>query len=260
MAKLDEDFEFKGKSVYRMKGSDKLIVRKKGGPRREQVLKSPRFERTRENAMEFTGVVMIVAAIRSPLFPVRHLADYNFTSTLNKICKEIQLLDTTGDRGQRCIFLSQQRYMLKNFWLNKKHPFPIIVAEPVSSTLNRETKTAVIQLPMLLPGINLHLPWKHPLYRFIFSLGPVSDVVYENGAYINNQFEDQGFDCLDTAWHLATDPFQAQTLELRLNMPQALKESQTLVLAIGIEMGTPGANGKITEVKYCGSACILAVG
>jgi len=260
MAKLKEGAEFAGKSIYKMKGSDKLIVRKKGGPTSEQVLKSPRFERTRENSTEIKGITMASAAIRGPLFPVRHLADYNFTSTLNSIGKKIQLLDTTGHRGQRCIFLSQQRYMLKNFWLNKKYPFPIIVAEPVSCTFNRETKSAMIQLPMLVPGINLHLPWKHPFYRFILSFGLVSDVVYENGAYINNQFENQGIECLDTAWHLATDPFQAQTLELQLNIPQALKESQTLVLAIGIEIGTPGANGEITEVKHIGSACILAVG
>lgn len=258
MAKLEEGAEFAGKSIYKMKGSDKLIIRTKGGPKREEVLKSSRFERTRENAMEFTGVVAAVAAIRSPLFPVRHLADYNFTSTLNSICKKIQLLDTTGLRGQRCIFLSQQRYMLKNFWLNKKHPFPVIVAEPVICTLNRETKSAAIQLPMLVPGINLHLPWKQPLYRFVLSLGLVPDVVYENGGY--NHIENQYISCLDTAWHVAADTFQAQSLELKLDTPNAIKDFHTLVLAIGIEMGAPGANGEVTEVKYAGSACILAVG
>ncbi|HEY1200538.1 MAG TPA: hypothetical protein VGE79_06135, partial [Niastella sp.] len=204
MAKLEEGAAFEGKSIYKMEGSDKLIVRKKGGPSREQMLKSPRLERSRENAEEFKGVGMAVSAIRGSLFAIRHLAGYNFTPTLTQICKKIQVLDTTGDRGQRCIFLSQQRYMLKNFRLNKKHPFTAIVAEPVNYVLQRETKIAVIELPMLIPGIHLHLPWKQPLYRFSLSLGLVSDVVYENGAYIDNQFEDRGFDCLDTAWHLAT--------------------------------------------------------
>ena len=260
MAKLKEGAEFAGKSIYKMEGSDKLIVRKKGGPTREQMLKSPRLERSRENSAEFTGVGMAVSAIRGALFTIRHLAGYNFTPTLTQICKKIQLQDPTGDRGQRCIFLSQQRYMLKNFRLNKKHPFTAIVAEPVNYTLQRETKSAVVELPMLIPGMHLHLPWKQPLYRFSLSLGLVSDLVYENGEYVDNQFEDRGIDHLDTAWHLATDPFPAQTLELKLDISHALKESQTLVLAIGIEMGTPGADAEVTTTKYAGSACILALG
>jgi len=259
MASLKEGDAFAGKSIYKMKGSDKIIVRKKGGPKREQMLTSPRLVRSRENAMEFLGVGKAVRAIRGPLFPVRHLADHNFTSTLTKICKKIQVLDTTGDRGQRSIFLSQGHYLLKNFWLNKKHPFPAIVAEPVSYTLHRETKSAVIQLPMLTPGINLHLPWKQPLYRFNLSFGLVSDVVYEHGDY-NDHLEDRAISSLDTAWHVALETFQAQTLELQLNRQHALKDSQTLVLAIGIEMGVPDSNGAVNEVKYAGSACILALG
>jgi len=39
MAKLKEGAEFAGKSIYKMEGSDKLIVRGKGGPTRE--LSSP---------------------------------------------------------------------------------------------------------------------------------------------------------------------------------------------------------------------------
>ncbi|WP_298734362.1 hypothetical protein [uncultured Chitinophaga sp.] len=260
MAKLEKDFEFKGKSVYRMKGSDELIVRKKGGPKPEQVLTSPRFERTRENAKEFQGVQKAVSAIRFPLITIKHLADHNFTLTLTSICKKIQAMDTAGKRGQRSIFLSQQRFMLKNFWLNKRHPFPAIVAGAVNCTLHRETKSGVIQLPMLIPGVNLHLPWKQPLYRFSLSLGLISDVVYENGEYIDNQFDNRAISAHDTAWHVAADPFPAAKLELPLNMPDDLKDSQTLVLAIGIEMGTPDASGEITTTKYAGSACIFALG
>jgi hypothetical protein len=248
-----------GMSVYTMKGSDKIIIRKKGGPKPEQVLKAKSFERSRENATEFKGVNMAVSAIRIPLLDVNHLADHNFTSTLTKICKKIQLLDNTGDRGQRCVFLSQGRYMLAGFRLNNKHPFTSILAEPVHCTLNRETKSAVIQLPRLVPGINLHLPWKQPYYRFSLSLGLVPDVIYENGEY---HYHVAGRDekSLDTTWQVVTDTFQSQTLELKLNKPDAINDAQTMIFAIGIEMGMPGPNGEITEVKYGGSACILAVG
>lgn len=259
MASLKKGIEFTGMSVYTMKGSDKIIVRKKGGPKREDVLEAKNFERSRENATEFSGVNMAVSAIRMPLLAVKHLADYNFTSTLTNICKKIQVEDKTGGRGQRCVFLSQQRHMLAGFRLNKKHPFTGIVAGPVHCMFNRETKSAVIQLPQLVPGLNLHLPWKQPYYRFSLSLGLVPDIVYENGQY-HYHVEDRAEKSLDTAWQEATDTFQPQTLELKPDKPGAMKDSQTMICAIGIEMGTPGPNGEITPVKYGGSACILALG
>jgi hypothetical protein len=264
MANLNKRIELTGSldnySVYKMKGSDKVIIRKKGGPTREQVLKSDRYIRTRENTTEFgIGVGKAVSAIRFPLLHVKHLSDYNFTPILTSICTRIQKEDKTGDRGQRSIFLSQHRYMLESFMLHKKHPFNSIVAAPVNCTLNRETKSAVIQLPWLTDGINLRLPWKQPFYRFCMSLGLVSDIVYEDGQY-NDHAEDRAYFGLDTAWHVVTTPFQPQTVELKLDTPHALKDSQTLVFAIGIEMGTPGLNGTTEEVKRAGSACILAVG
>lgn len=263
MAILNEGFEFTGSlgrlTAYKIKGSDKIIIRQKGGPSREQVLKSEKFELTRQNIAEFKGVGETVKAIRSPLRHVKHLADYNFTPTLTSICKKIQVQDKTGERGQRSIFLSQHRYMLASFRLHRKHPFQSIVADPVRCIPNRETMSVTIQLPRLIQGINLHLPWKQPLYRFCMSLGRVPDVVYEEDKY-NNYANDWANTSLDTAWHLVMQPFQSQTLELKLNTPRALKDSETLLFAIGIEMGAPSPSGEIAEVKHCGSACILAVG
>lgn len=263
MATLNEGFEFTGGlgklSAYKMRGSDKVIVRRKAGPKKKQMMHSKKFERTRENMAEFIGVGKAVRAIRSPLTHVKRLSGHNFTSTLTTICKKIQLLDPVGEKGQRSIFLSQHRYMLAGFRLNIAQPFVSIVTGPVTCTLQRETKSALIQLPQLVQGVNLNLPWKQPLYRFCMSLGVVPDVVYDSTGY-NNYSAEWASIKLDTPWQTVTDTFPAQTLELRLDIPGAIKDSHTLVFAIGVEMGAPGVSGLIEEVKYAGSACILAVG
>lgn len=263
MATLEEGFEFTGSigklSAYRMKGSDKIIVRKKGGPKRKQILKSPAFQLTRENMKEFSGMAMAVRAIRGPLLALRRLSDHNFTAGLTSICRKIQVLDKVGDSGQRSIFLSQHRYMLAGFRLHKKHPFLGIVTGPVGCTFNREEKSAVIQLPGLVQGINLLLPWKHPLYRFRMSFGLIPDTVYEGKDY-KEEWTGWVNISQSTAWQVASEPFRPQTVELKLNMAEAVKDSHTLVFAIGIQMGTPTPYGEIEEVKYAGSACILAVG
>jgi len=246
-------------SAYKMKGSDKIILRKKGGPKRNQLMNSKNFERVRENMSEFSGVGKTVKAIRYSLTNVKRLAEHNFTCSLTSICKKIQKLDEAGVNGRRGILLSQHRYMLAGFRLNKRYPLVSIVTGPIDCTLNRETKSAVIELPQLIQGVNLNLPWKQPLYRFSMSLGIVPDVVYEGEGY-NDRMEEWADVKLDTGWQVHTEPSQAQTLELKLNLPTPLKDSQTLVFAIGIEMGAPGLHGQIDEVKYAGSACILAVG
>jgi hypothetical protein len=263
MATLEEGIAFTGSlgqlTAYRIKGSDKIILRKKGGPKKKQVLTSKAFARTRENMNEFYGVGLAVRALRAPLIHVKDLSEHNFTSTLTKICKKIQLLTPVGERGQRSILLSQHSYMLAGFRLHKKHPFLSIVTGPVGCIFNREAKTAVVQLPRLIKGINLHLPWKQPFYRFRISLGLVPDVIYENGKY-NDHIDEWAKTNQDTTWHLATEPFQSQAVKLRLNTPEDIKDSQTLLLAIGIEMGAPTPSGVIEEVKYTGAACILTVG
>lgn len=262
MATLD-GIEFTGSlggfSAYRMRGSDKIILRKKGGPSRKQVLTGKNFVRLRENMKEFSGAGKLAGALRLSLVHVKHLAGHNITATLTKVCNMIQQLDPVGDRGQRSIFLSRHRFMLAGFRLNEKQPFQSIVTGPVGCTLNRKTKSAKVTLPSLIPGINLHLPWKQPLYRFCLSLGVVSDVVYERGDYDDHHQEVISTE-LDTAWHVVKNPFQSQTLELKLDLPKALKDTQTLVFAIGIEMGALGPNGEIDAVKYAGSACILVAG
>lgn len=263
MAILIEGIQFIGSlggvSAYKMKGSDKIILRKKGGPKRNQLMSSKNFARTRENMKEFSGVGKTVKAIRYALTNVKRLSEHNFTSSLTSICKKIQKLDGAGENGRRGIFLSKHRYMLAGFLLNKRHPFASIVTGPVHCTLSRETKSAVIQLPQFIQGVNLNLPWKQPLYRLSMSLGVVPDVVYEGDGY-NDRIAEWCDVKLDTEWQVVTELSQPQTLELKLEMADAIKDSQTLVFAIGVEMGAPGLYGQIEEVKYTGSACILAVG
>jgi hypothetical protein len=91
------------------------------------------------------------------------------------------------------------------------------------------------------------------------ALGLVPDVTLEKGEY--NVHDDEWADTtLNTPWHVADETFRPQTHELKLDIPAALKDSQILLFAIGIEMGVPTPYGNIEEVKYAGSACILAVG
>lgn len=263
MAILDNnEIQFTGSfgkmTAYRMRGSDKIVVRRKGGPTKKQIRTSPKFKHTRLNNSEFSGAAQAAKSIRyTMMVPIHKLADHNFTPRLTGIFRSIQKQEEINSKGRRGVLLSGHRKLLEGFLLTRKNPFPNVVSNPLDTVIDRETKTAVIQLPRLIKGINLMLPWRHPLYRFVFSLGVAEDIIYDGNGYFQPERRDMA--TAATEWHLNGASFLPQTVELKLDMPGALSETQSLVLTVGIEMGQPDVNGEIQSVRYAGSACILAV-
>ncbi|SEW44624.1 hypothetical protein [Chitinophaga arvensicola] len=263
MAILSGGITFTGKlgnlCAYKVKGSDKIIIRTKGGASKEQIKESPGFQRTRENNTEFAGCAYAAKAIRRQLFPLKHLADYNFTSTLTKLAKNIQLLDKVSDRGKRSIQLSHYGHLLEGFQLNQQNPFDSMLRHPVRCTVERETGSATITVPQLLPGLNLMLPWQYSFFRIIAIIGLVGDITCKKEDY--SSIEKNGPPVTATTqWQSVTQPLDAQDLTLQLRDLHQLDDTKTILVGIGIEMGKPYSNKIIHPVKYAGAAKILATG
>ncbi|WP_341834359.1 hypothetical protein WJU16_15295 [Chitinophaga pollutisoli] len=258
MARLKPQLDMEGNlgqlSIYRQYGSDKVYVRRKGGPTKEQISNHPNFERTRWNNAEFKACTMMTQSIRQALFPLRHLGDPLFTGALNKLAKAIQKTDA-ADLGQRCIYLSRNRHLLQGFPLNLLHPFDGIVRIPVAVHPDRAGGGAIVSIPELVPGIHLHLLRDAPYYRFCVTLGAAGDITFADGGH-------QRMGQLPIASHVANwqhrqSPAAATTVQLRL--PQEFPDAVTLVLGIGIEQGAPDNTGNIIAVKRSGSAKVLGV-
>ena len=170
MAILTGDIEFTGSignvSAYKLRGIEKPVLRTKGGAPKKKVLTAAEFQRTRENFSEFAQCGIMGGCIRRSMLAMSPLATYNFTPLLTRVAKAIQRLDTVGKRGERQVLLSQHRQLLTGFSLNLDTAFESIVRHPVTYTVNRETGTATVQLPSLVPGVNLIPHRKQPLFRF----------------------------------------------------------------------------------------------
>jgi hypothetical protein len=262
MSKIKSTIPLVGKvdnlSAYKMKGIEDIVIRRRGGASKNKIQTSPTFERTRENYTEFGGVAKAASNVRWALAYVRHLADHNITPILNALCKIIQLRDTVRPRGQRTILFSQCRFLLEGFNLNKHHPFDSVVRYPVHCSINRETGTAVVQLPNLLPGVNMILPWKYPMFRFIVAMGVIDDreYNYEHPA-------PSAATCvlpLYTEWQMAQQIYAGDSIELKLNDTKPLTDAQTIVVSVGIEMGMPMSTELICPVKYAGCAKLITTG
>lgn len=259
MATLNGLIDFTGSlgnySAYKRPGSDKTYVKKKGGPSKKQIKTAPQFELTRQNNSEFTACTMLTAGIRVAVFPVKHLGDSDFTGVLNGFAKKLQLLDETGERGKRSLFLSKHRYMLMGFNFNKNHAFDTVVRHPLAVKTFPKTARATVTIPRLVPGVSLNLPWKAPFYRFIVSLGPVGDVELKGEGF--KSAEAGAIQFHYTAWQHTDAPAVEQTINIKL--PKVPGESASVMLAAGIEMGMPDRFNEIETVRRAGAARILAL-
>lgn len=264
MAKLSGGLLFTGSisgmSAYRMKGSDEIIFRMKGGGSKTLIKRSPSCLLTRQNGTEFSGCGKAAGSVRLAIQPVLRLGDYNFTGPLTALSKSIQLFDKNHVRGQRAICFSQHRYLLEGFQLNKGHQFDDVIRHPLQCDIIRKSRKAVVQLPDLIPKLNQFIPWQYPMYRFIISLGVVKDTIYGDGGYPPHD-NSYGYwpVSVKTNWQPVQEPLTGQTYTLRLEEKKALEDNQSLVLAIGIQMGIPTSNGQTNPVAKKGSARIIMV-
>ncbi len=256
MAKLDGTIQFTGSlqnlSAYKMRGSDKIILRKKGGPTKKQVKHSPNFELTRRNNMEFGGRSLSASCIKSVLHPLLFLADHNITAPLNALLRVIQKLDTESDYGKRHIMLTRQPRLLEGFTLNRSFLFETIVRTPVICHLQEEE--IFIDLPALVPGINFMPPGNFTVYKFIGVAGLVPDIYYTEHGYQSRNREWYFFNHTNTDWLPVNAPAPARrlTLEAPLNKPADCSTLIALGVAFGVMNGT-----EIKPVKYVGAAKVL---
>lgn len=264
MAKLEQVIEFTGSlgnvSAYRMRGVDRIILRKKGGASKKKIKSSPAFEKTRLINAEFGGKATASKWIMNMLFPLKALADYNISGPLNALMKPVQMLDTVSPMGQRNIILSKIPAILEGFTLNRETLFDSVVRAPLSAAIDKQTLSAQISFPELIPGINFMPAQRHPFYSFTVVLGVIPDLLYGKTGYRPPHQNYTNFRSVfqETPWLPITKRYEATTLELKL--PTAPPDTAfTLILSMGIRYGTATAPNVIEQVKYAGSAKVARV-
>lgn len=245
-------------SVYKRRDLDKTIVRYKGGPSKKQIKESKKFESTRRINAEFGGRSISSRWIMFAMWLQKELADYNIAGPLNSLLRAVQELDTENEKGKRAVLLSKQPNLLEGFDLNRKRSFSSIVRNPLRYTLSRAPLQATVDIPALLPGINLQTPGNYPMYSFIAILGVVPDCYFTSQGYQPSQLE-QGVYPKEvySDWYPVLNGSAPTTLEINISNT-APWDAFTLILSIGIRFGTIGADGNIQQVKYAGAAKILA--
>ena len=261
MAQADVPFfgSFGGFSVYKMRGTDKTVIRRSGGPSDEKMKTAPTLEPQRNQQTQLGGSSTTARMIGDAMSSVKHLQDFPLHGHFVKLNSAILKMDMTHPFGKQSIIFSRGLHLFEGLSLNRKTLFDSVVTTSIGFSISREEHKAVVQLPELAPGLNFNNPWKQPFYRFRVNLGIVRDMVYVKGngyepltADLNDQTI--GF---DTEWVSVKIPRAGQEIVLQLDNP-SFDEHCHLLLSIGIEFGAQ-TKGPIEHVKYAGCAKVLTM-
>jgi len=258
-----EDFNFTGRlgefSAYRMKGSKKIVIRKKGGASKEKIKNSPAFATPRKYMSEFGGCSSMGKLVRRTFGNQAALADYNISGPINALLKVVQKQDTVSALGKRNIELSKHPGLLEGFSFNVERPFDSIVRNPIAWSIDRATHSAQIDIPQLIPGANFFPQNSRPMFCFAATLGIVPDFFFSEqyGAFQPGSYEmGWGIQQMTTEWLPVTKGMDALTLELE-EPHTPPDDAYTLVLSIGIRFGMVYGGNIIGDTPRLGAAKVL---
>lgn len=263
MARINPDSSFTGSlgnlSFYKMRGVDKPIVRTKGGASKQKIKTHPKFEATRQINAEFGGRATASKWIMRMLWPQKALADHNIAGPLNALMKPIQAMDTISELGKRHIALSQYPSILEGFSLNRKTGFDSIVRAHIGCQVSRDNLHVRVDIPALLPGINLYAPKAHPLYAITVVFGIIPDLFYTNRHYTPlNEYAGMAPAVRMTEWYPLLEGSPATALEI--THPIVPPDEQfSIMISIGIRFGMMRSATLIDQVPYAGAARVLAM-
>ncbi|MFZ4726480.1 MAG: hypothetical protein ACOYMD_13680 [Paludibacter sp.] len=256
---------FGNASFYTVRGSNKVIVRTKGGASKEKIKTSPKFAGLRKQQKEWSACAKFGSVARYALGGLHRLADYNITPILNGMGKNLMKLDIVSEIGRRELRLTTYKQALEGFNLNRNYPFNTVLRVMPRLELNRDKLETNVHIPRINTAIDLLNIQKLPFFRLIVSIGIVSDLEY------NTKIDDyepivprvHGISQTNTgAWHSTQTilPEHIFTVAFGETEISDMTNDATLLVCMAVEFGNVGFTGEPVEVKYAGSAKVIAVG
>jgi hypothetical protein len=258
MAQLTSGIQFTGSignlSAYRMKGSDKIVLRTKGGPSKKKIATAKQFDTTRRNNSEFSRRAKASAIILGAMQPLRPLADHKISAPLNALLKQIQTLDTVSAFGERDIFLSRRPTLLEGFSFNRVNSFDSTLMATVRADVQRASNSVSVVLPEIVPGTNFLPSNRYPYCRFVVTAACIPDLVWTDLGYRVNVAMTTG----SVEWKPVRAESPSQTIELSY-VNGAADVHQTLVVSIGLQYGVVSPFGEIVTVNHGCAKVLLAM-
>jgi hypothetical protein len=269
MAKVTGIFQpsgtIEGMSFYKTTGSDKVIMRKKGGPKKARMATGKEFEKVRKHQAEWGGCVLFARSVKGAAGDCYPMSDHNLSSAWTGMGKKLMSLDTKNETGNRSILLSTYKQALVDYNFCRKKPLISILRVVPVCEIDRDSMQAFIRYPRISTATDLVNSDKRPYFRLVATLGCVSDLSFQKSLFSNYVEVNEALNGLSVSvsseWLSANDLLLNQELTLKFEdkIMEQLTADISLVLSVGVEFGTVGFGGLIEAVKRSGAAKIVEV-
>ena len=252
-------------TFYTQRGTNKVIMRTKGGATREKIAANPKFEGLRKHQKEFGVCSKFGKYTRSAFGDLRRVADYNLSAVLTGIGRNIMKLDTTSEAGKRALCLSQNKGALEGLNFNRTNPLTSVLRVFPRVDLDRENLRGVFTIPRINTDMDLMNFQKLPFFRLNVAIGAMTDMAYNptTGKYEPMVIEMYGISVTLTGkWYSTRSvlPEHSLTVALPVERTEFLTPNVSILLSMAVEFGNVGTDGEPVEVKYAGSGKVVKVG
>jgi hypothetical protein len=164
-----------GKLSYYKGKNGKTIVRRKGGPSRNEVMTGKRSVRIRENFSEFSALPPIASEIRKHFAEyIPYLSEGSYYNRLVGLLKSIQLLDTYNIRGERSVF-NGNVYLLEDFQFNAKASLKETLRTDYDCYLDPSTGNVTVRFDSFNPIAAIHPPGKATHFQILVQAAAVCE-------------------------------------------------------------------------------------
>ena len=248
-------------SVYKMKGCNYTIIRRKGGPTETMIKESRKFREVRNNNGNFGAAAKAAGRIKNAIKPVKHLTNINNFGQLTSLCLNILKMDLHHESGERSVLFSKYAGILTGLNVNRDVTFESIFNTPCTCTITRAEGSATVTVPELIPKVNFNIPWDHPVYRIIIAIGVLPDIIKTDKTYdASMPGVIHKAETVITDWSDAKKLKKKETFVLQLPQDTTIDPSCSLIVSIGIEMGTYMTDTMVKPIPNIGCAKILMQG
>jgi hypothetical protein len=227
---------FKSIRQWTFKGDPNTYAGEKGGANRDLILNNPAFARTRENMREFKGCGLIVKGIRHALLQlIPNHTDAHFTGRLVALVKMINLRDGEGLRGERGVYFSSNRSMLRMLTFHNRKKIDFLLKKCIRVSHPELRSEATISVNGLIPDSRL-VPGTAQYYRVINHINVISDYAYNE---LDKKYE--SLSKLNEISAFAYSDYTVVNTPLSGSLTAAfpsgtvLSESDTVMQCVGIE-------------------------
>lgn len=225
--------------VYKIKGVDKTIIARKGGPSSEQVKTGENYAELRQNQQEFAAASNLAKTLRHSLpKKMAKICEPYVSGKLTAKFRNLAQL-SGGTKGKRPILLSENGKDLEGFDFNSSAPFKETFPTNVMVMSGSNYGQLILHIPSFTPKDDLLAPDAATHYQLFSHLLLLSDFTYKNELKEYNPSEPEFH-----ARHITREnpihpiinyPEESTTQQLSLYNGEPIPRDTSLLLILGVK-------------------------